>query len=188
MDPQQIIDEKIYPIQPRWLITSTISTFIVLSVLLTFYFISAIGSNGSADNSYLFYIALYFIGIPIGFIIKILTRANFHYSFDNTYLNVKSGILSKQVRNTPYGIIQNIVVKQGIFDRVFGLATLRIENAAEAGGQNISSKQYRQQQVDTITSSGNVVMIPGLNKADAETLKNILQEKMKLNPIVERGL
>jgi len=78
----------------------------------------------------------------------------------------------------PYGVIQNIIVKQDLFDRIFGLASLIIENASESGG----AFELQNQQVETVGFYGNKVTIHGLTKTNAEILKSIILQKMKENP------
>ncbi len=80
----------------------------------------------------------------------------------------------------PYGVIQNVFIKQDLFDRIFGLATLRIENASQAGGAR--DIRIRQGQ-ENLGASGNKVNIPGLKKQNAEELKNLILKKIKENPI-----
>jgi hypothetical protein len=81
-------------------------------------------------------------------------------------------------------MIQNIIVKQDWFDRLFGLATLSVENAAlgPVNAMRLSAAQSRRQN-DVVGSSGNKVNIPGLKKAEAEFLKLVILQRMKENPI-----
>ena len=109
------------------------------------------------------------------------------------FLTLRQGILSKQQRHIPYGVIQNLFVKQDLFNRVFGLASLTVENASQGAGAFTAPQEQkvfglrvgnqRQQQVEMVGFSGNKVSIPGLTKQNAETLKEIVLQKMKENPI-----
>lgn len=125
-----------------------------------------------------------------------LIIANFHYSTDDKFFVVRQGVFSKKQRNLPYGVIQNVLVKQDWFDRVFGLASLSVENASLAGGGGKNKMSwwnqlkygakigaYGQQDQESVGSSGNKVNIPGLRKKDAEALKIILLQRVKENPI-----
>ena len=127
------------------------------------------------------------IAIPYFLIANPLIRKNFHFALEKEYFAVKQGVLSKKQRNLPYGVIQNVLVKQDIFDRLFGIAALTIENASEAGGSGISKwfskSQNQNNSADFIGSQGNKVSIPGLKKADAEALKSAILAKMKENPL-----
>ena len=170
-----IYTEKNYPIQTRWIIKNLIHL-----VLLIIFFI-LIGSF-----AYLIIFVIYtMFYIPL----IILRRSNFHYTVEEKYLTVKQGVLNKQQRHIPYGVIQNVFVKQGLLDRLLSLASLAIENASEGGGAKFFKiKDYKKQdQTENVGFSGNKISIPGLSKQDAEALKLIILAKIKQNPINDSG-
>lgn len=190
----EIITEKNYPVQGIWIwksILQYIPTYILVIVLLFLSSMSETTDNTGFKIS--IYLAVVIFASIFHIISMILRKINFHYSIEDDFLILNQGILSKQQRHIPYGVIQNIFVKQDIFDRLFGLASLAIENAAQgagyraAGGQKVfglmAAGNQQTRQVDVIGFSGNKVSIPGLLKADAETLKQIVLQKMKENPI-----
>lgn len=109
-------------------------------------------------------------------------RVMFHYLLEEKFLTIQQGIISKQQKHTPYGVIQNIFVRQDIFDRLFNLASLTIENAAQAGGIN-NLRASKSNKYEKIGFRGNRIVIPGLKREDAESLKIAILEKMKANPI-----
>lgn len=175
----EIVNEKNYPITKLWIFKAPIIIIVISIVALLFGY----------------YFPYLVIALPIYLIANPLIRANFHYSTDEKYFIVRQGVFSKKQRNLPYGVIQNVLVKQDWFDRVFGLASFSVENASQGGGKGFfgRSKSFRmggayQQQGETVGSSGNKVNIPGLRKKDAEALKLILLQRMKENPIEESGL
>lgn len=171
------VTEKDYPITKLWIFKLPI-IFVVISIVVW-----------SPDLAVL---------SPILLIANLLIRVNFHYSTEDKFLVVRQGVFSKKQRNLPYGVIQNVFVKQDVFDRIFGLASLRIENASQSGGKGFFSgnksflglklSRTYQQQDEALGSSGNKVNIPGLKKSSAEALKAILLQRMKENPIEELGL
>ncbi len=164
MGYNNVITEKDYPITKLWIFKTPIIIFLVNAVALFFGY-------------YFPYLVLAF---PIMLIANPLIRANFHYSLDDKFLIVRQGVISKKQRNMPYGVIQNVFVKQDLFDRIFGLASLRIENASQAGG----AKNIRiQEEQGSVGASGNKVNIPGLKKQSAGELKNLILNKIKENPI-----
>lgn len=176
----EIVTEKNYPITKLWIFKAPIIIIVISVVALLFGY----------------YFPYLVIALPIYLIANPLIRANFHYSTDEKYFTVRQGVFSKKQRNLPYGVIQNVLVKQDWFDRVFGLASFSVENASQGGGKGFfgGSKSFRlsgtynQQQGETVGSSGNKVNIPGLRKKDAEALKLVLLQRMKENPIEESGL
>lgn len=171
--PKTAVTEKNYPITKRWMLKAPL-IFLFINIVALFFG---------------YYFPYLVILIPIYLIANPFIRRNFHYSLDEAYFNVKQGVFSKKQRNIPYGVIQNVVVKQDLFDRIFGLATLYVENASFGGGV-VSQKQARQalfaqrrQKQETVGASKNKVNIPGLKKKDAESLKMMILQKMKENPL-----
>ena len=181
-----IISEKDYPVQFRWVFKSSFGAILALVVLGSFWFV---GLSSPKTNSYIVFIAIF---LPFNFIFTVLQRNNFRYEVEEKFLNLYQGVLSKKQRHIPYGVIQNIFVKQDLFDRVFGLASVTIENASQGGGsvQAGETKVFgmkvraRERHYDeTVGFTGNKVRIPGLTQEDAEALKEAVLKKMKENPI-----
>lgn len=170
----EMVSEKNFPITKLWIFKSPI-IIILLNIVALFF------------GRYFPYLVL---ALPIILIANPLIRANFHFSTEGKFFLVKQGVFSKKQRNLPYGVIQNVFVRQDLFDRVFGLASLRVENASYAGAGTKTSwwkysagnSAYNDKQ-ESVGASGNKVNIPGLKKADAETLKNIILKRMKENPV-----
>lgn len=196
----EIITEKNYPVQGLWILKSIIRSLIVFVVIAIFFFYwsssyddLSLWDSLSKDPELKIYFWVYIAAVPFSLIMAILRRATFHYSIEPQFLTLRQGILSRQQRHIPYGVVQNLFVKQDLFDRIFGLASLSIENASQ-GGTNVGNQQeqkvfglrignQRQQQMEMVGFSGNKVSIPGLTKANAEILKGIVLQKMKENPI-----
>ena len=170
-----IVTEKNYPITTLWLFKGVLIILGISIVLLIFGYVAP----------------KLIILMVISLIANPLIRKNFHYALNDKYFYVKQGVFSKKERNLPYGVIQNVFVKQDLFDRIFGLASLRVENASQAGGGNkehwwnksYGSKSTVYGQQEGIGAYGNAVNIPGLKKSNAEELKGLVLQKMKENPI-----
>jgi len=187
-----IITEKDYPVRGLWVFKPIIRSLPGVVILILFLTFSVgTGTNNTGLNIYLF--LCIGIGIIFGLVLPFLRRLTFHYSIEDKFLTLRQGILSRQQRHIPYGVIQNLFVKQDLFDRIFGLASLTIENASQGAGALAVPQQQkvfgmkvgvqRGQQMEMVGFSGNKVSIPGLTKANAEILKGIILQKMKENPI-----
>ena len=186
----QIVNEKTYPVRKIWLLKSSFGTiaglFGVLIIILIF-------SRSYPMSILVIYMAIALIFLPFRILIRLLTLNNFHYTLDQKYLIIGQGILSKQQRNIPYGVIQNVLIEQSFFDRIFNLKSVSIENAAQ-GGMNINQTQlkffgvFSRKTHKDIGFYGNAVFIPALKPDHGETLKNLILLKMKENPIKEQGL
>lgn len=173
----EIITEKKYPIRNIWLFKQTLLAFIILSIYFIF-----IASKGASD---LFILIFYLVlGIPV--IINLLRRFNFHYSLDENFMVFHQGIISKSNRNVPYGRIQGVFTHQELFDRIFGLASLTLEDFSQGGRSAMNVDGYvgsGKSRREALGFVGNKIHIPGLKKADAEALKSAILQKIKENPI-----
>ncbi len=182
-----IITEKNYPVQKLWVFKSILMSLlgVILFIVPYFFILYQITEGNKEDEANFHLLAIISTIIIIGslifrFIVAILNRVNFHYSIEEKFLTIKRGILSKQRRYIPYGVIQNLVVKQGLFDRILGLASLIIENASQSGGVLVVPQQ---QKILGSHVRSSAIIIPGLAKEHAEILKSIILQKMKENPI-----
>lgn len=165
------INEKTHPVTLLWCFKAPI---IMIAISIVLYLID-------------FWIPYFIIAIPFFLIANPLQRASFYYSLESEFFDIKYGVLSKKQRHLPYGVIQNVFVKQDLFDRLFRLASLSVENAVQSGGARkffgitLSLKRSNNNQ-ESIGSFGNKVNIPGLRKQDAEELKIALLQKIKEHP------
>jgi len=182
----EVITEKNYPVENAWILKSALSWLIIIIIFGALFLFEA--NNIKNISNLVIYL---FIGI-CSVIYAALRKNTFHYTFDAKFLNLQQGILNKQQRHIPYGVIQNIFVKQDLLDRLFGLASLTLENASVGAGSvpegqvkafGITLDNRKQQKAEMVGFSGNKVSIPGLSKQNAETLKGIVLQKMKENPI-----
>lgn len=186
----EMITEKNYPIQIVWRMRHLVIPVVLLIALIIFGLFFLIRDNDIITITSLAY--------PIGFLIFsavffFLWVVSFQFSIEDKHITLKQGILSKRERHIPYGTIQNLLIEQDILDRILGLASLTIENASQGAGNTnkingpkfLGISIFKQSQKDegTVGFTGNKVSIPGLNKLDAEKLKEIILRKMKENPI-----
>ena len=189
-----IITEKDYPVRDVWVLKSIFYFFpayiILLIYIFTYFWLDDVPEKSVNVSD--FYPFLFFTGFIIfNTILTVLMKANFHYSIEEKYLTLKQGIISKKQRYIPYGVIQNLFVNQDLFDRIFGLASLTIENASQGSGvlsgeERVFGLRFRirqRQRVGMIGFFANKIIIPGLTKANAEVIKGVILQKMKENPI-----
>jgi uncharacterized membrane protein YdbT with pleckstrin-like domain len=187
----ETVTEKNYSVEKKWILKTIWGTLLGLVVFIPAFIITWI-TGAHNFSGYIIYISFYLIFAPIHIVIVTLQRINFHYALEDTFIVIHQGIIAKKQRSIPYGVIQNIFVKQDVFDRIFGLASIIIENASQGGGQGVQNgnkvfgitiNNQKSSRADTVGFSGNMVSIPGLTKQNAETVKNIIMQKMKDHPI-----
>ncbi len=182
------ISSKTYPIGARWVWQSVVGWFfgsLAYTLFLTIWLFAK--STDSSDSSSADF-ATSFLGISFtgvwfwsfvifftGHIIyALLWRATYSFQFLPEYIQMKSGVISRSEVHVPYKAVQDVTVKQSIIERLFGLATVNIENAAQ-----------NQMQVSIFTRGASVrksgVTVPGqaLDKANhlAEVIRSTLLTK-----------
>lgn len=180
------ITENDYPVESSWSLKIPVA-FIAIIFLFTAFLgliLLPIGIflNNFNEAKITFLVAtgiLVAVMVGIGFlstVVAVLSRNNFHYSVEKEFIIFHQGIISKQQKNLPYGVIQDLIVVQDITDRLFGLASITLENASFGGGQ-INPRDGHKKKL--IGFESNVAVIPGLTLKNAELLKETILSKMK---------
>lgn len=177
------ITEKDYPIQVRWIVKVSIAPALFVILLLILSVISLKSERG--NGMFIFYFIIIFVLSGGQVVANALKRSCFHYSLDDKCMVVRQGIIAKQERQIPYGTIQDIFVQRRFSDRIFGLASLRIENAASGSLAIRPPSILGRNRVggEIFGSVGNIVNIPGLDKNDAEALKVEISQRIIENPV-----
>jgi uncharacterized membrane protein YdbT with pleckstrin-like domain len=181
---------------PLYTLIALLVMWLLFSGLVSFEFISAhiaVGNILMISSILLGVMVLLglFLVLP-GIITNILRRKNFHFSLDGQVLTVQDGIISKEQRQFPYSVIQDVQISQNFAHRLFGLACVTVENAAKPGS-NISVGGIAAGVLlgvaakPSIGISDNQVIIPALRKQDAENLKATILQKMQVNSSVDTG-
>ena len=193
---EETITEKKYPIQRIWLLKRALSGiiyFIIIIILMAA--IISLPLNMQSNQPPNLAVIIFALSCGLLFILVIcftqfispmLQRSNFHFSLDEKFLTLHQGVFSKQNRNIPYGVIQDVNISQGLFERIFGLSSLTLEDFSQDGIGTMNSSGYVRSgktSYEAIGSVGSGIHIPGLKKEDAEALRQILLQKIKDNPI-----
>lgn len=124
-----------------------------------------------------FVVTIPFLGVVL--LVQYLKLRNFKYEIGNDFLVFHQGIISKAQKNLPYAVIQNLIISQDIFDRLFKIKTLTIENASMGGGIGGHDDNYKSRLLVSIGFASNYAIIPGLVDNNAELLKEVLLKKIK---------
>lgn len=138
------------------------SAFLFVMVLI---FISNFGFMIGPDLSYLLILYIFiiiFVSVTIiSFLYTSIWYKNFFFLFDNEKGEIKSKVIGQMVSYLYYDRIQNINIKQGIIDRLFGLFSVTIETARE-----------------TLAVTPPLT-IRGLNEVNAQRIRDFLMAKAK---------
>ncbi len=155
-DPK--ISSNNYPISKTWIVADALKfLFIVvapLTMMLTamapVYLLFALMDNNGFRELFVWGLLIYagiacVVLLAIFFVARLtwvlLWLHNYYFEFLADYIVIKTGVIARQETHLPYKSIQDVRVVQGIIDRLFGLATVAIENAASP--TVIGSGRYR---------------------------------------------
>lgn len=174
------ITEKNYPLKKLWLLKPIL--FIVFFILFLAYLEQTYFGYNFNKLSHFFYYNVYYLDANIssneiyGYlfiylftisatIIHIVSRIRLHYSFEEKFLVINKTCI-------PYNMIQNIDIKQDLFDRALGLASFTIKIFS----QEMSVSKYGYPLDETGRSEYPIrrFSISGLGKAQAEALRQIV--------------
>jgi len=178
------ISSATYPIGSRWIVAQALkyifTSFIYTVVILIWIgapgknsdvsLLSAIG-YGSAGQVFLIGVIIFAFIYGAHYIYIFLWKRNYDFKFMPEYIFLRTGIIAKSEKHVPYNTLQDVTVSQGVIERMFGLSSVRIENAAS--GQMVVGRNGR--------PIFNGIMIPGQTSANAqkitEALKNVILSK-----------
>ena len=195
---ENVINEKTYPIRTRYFLKSLVrflfSIFFLGGLLLSSYLFSwglFAGDGLENFNELGLYTLILLVITPFGFIgdliYKLLARATFSYSFEEHFLVLHQGIITRSQRNIPWAVIQHVILKQDVLDKILGLGTVMVENAVQDQTAMMQQQGYnrvygkQQANMENIGFLGNRVTIPGLKIADAQLLKAAILQKVHAN-------
>jgi membrane protein YdbS with pleckstrin-like domain len=92
--------------------------------------------NGDAGGAFVGFIAAVLINlawlIPALLVIPPYYRS-LQYEIHDDEVIVRAGVITKTVKHVPFRTVTNVEVKQGPFDRLFGIGTLKIQTAGMSG-------------------------------------------------------
>ncbi len=126
--------KRIYPLDSKVRVVWLIRTGgIILPILLLLVLVI---TPFTPIKEYTIWIVLILLAIIIAYAIWLeLHYKEYTYEFYEDKLRIKRGIINKEMINIPYDKIQNVNIKKDIIERLFGLATIRIETAGTNPGE-----------------------------------------------------
>lgn len=166
-----------YPIDSKWLVSATfgnILTSFVLVVFIVLFF------RGALLVFPLLLAALFVIIFIAKTIWTVLWRQTYYFEFQSQFILLRRGVLRREEKHVPYRSVQNVLSKQGIVDRMIGLSTVVIENAAQ--GMVYSSRMGR------TGSRDSQIVIPGQPVAKGKQLADELNRILGGNNASTTGL
>lgn len=92
------------------------------------------------------FVSIGIIGVVmvIGLVGRILAWFRFRFSFDGEVVRVSSGVLSRNYRTLAIGRIQQVEIDRPALQRLFGVASIRIETAGSASEPEVELRVLRE--------------------------------------------
>lgn len=169
----QMISSEQYPISPTWMGMQVTAAFIHalwLSVVITLWIgIQTTNNNITSWDPNWFIGFVIFIIIFAGQVIyNAVWKNNFHFAFLPDYIQSSTQFIGKSEQHMPYRTVQDVIVKQGIIERMFGLATVAIQNAA-------ANQPARRGGWGGRATASQAVTIPGQTPENASKIADIVR-------------
>jgi membrane protein YdbS with pleckstrin-like domain len=148
---------QLTPLHPKyWNVTfiSFLITFLIIGMAL---FLIWYNSDEFSDIG-LYFAITYFVVLLFSLFISRIAFKKKAYAFRNHDVIYRSGIISTNTMVIPYNRVQHVALHEGFVSRIFGLAKVEIFTA---GG------------------SSSDLEIPGIEKEEAENIKQLLMGKIQ---------
>lgn len=180
------ISDKKYPVQSIWYFKYAFPMIVSLPIFIGVYFGKKQDMDVKSVPVFVMFLFVSAFVILIQSLFNYLRVKYFHFVIDENYMIFNQGVFKKESRNTPYGRIQGVYLNQSLFDRIFGLSSLTIEDFSVGGFSKMDTKGNigrGRGRYEAVGFEGCRIHIPGIKKGDAEELKTMLLKKIVDNPI-----
>ncbi len=167
------ISSDVYPLSEKWILVALLSRLFGSFSFATILFIysAATFDYFPLENNLIYYLFGWLIICLLTMIYRtivlLLWRKNYGFKFMPDHIYYKEGVISLSEKHMPYSSIQDVTVRQGVLDRLFGLAKVIIENAAQ--GQMVFGQSGQR------IGGFNGIQLQGLSLADANKITDLLK-------------
>jgi len=133
------ISSAAYPISSRWVVLQIVGSIFLAAFLLCIVLVTKVITASDIGNNPIMLELLYTLPFLIvllvgwGFVYPFLWKATFSFDFASEYIVIRKGVFTRQENHTPYRSIQDVLISQGFTERLLGIATVTIQNAADGG-------------------------------------------------------
>lgn len=150
-------DVQLTALHPKYwyeILINTTVVFLVLGIILGVVWYK----SDEFATSVIYFIIPYFVILIFSFILKRIGFKKKGYAFRNHDVIYRSGIIATNTMVIPYNRVQHVALHEGFISRYFGLAKVEIFTA---GG------------------SSSDIEISGIEKVEAENIKQLLMGKIQ---------
>lgn len=150
---------QLTPLHPKYLKVVLINSSMFIAVLVFGYFLLLIFDKENISPKFSIQLAIAVVVVSIlKLFFSILGFKKKAYAFRNHDVIYRSGIISTNTMVIPYNRVQHVALHEGFVSRIFGLAKVEIFTAGESSSD---------------------LEIPGIEKEEAENIKQLLMGKIQ---------
>ncbi|HSR89551.1 MAG TPA: PH domain-containing protein [Candidatus Udaeobacter sp.] len=134
------ISSNTFPIDDRWymqVVFSGIISSIILTILIVFVIFGTVFLHYfSLITNFIVCFILFAVLLAWQIIYSAAWKGKFYFAFQPQFIMQKTGVITSQEIHLPYKSIQDVIINQSFFEKVFGLCTVTIQNAVNASMVN----------------------------------------------------
>lgn len=177
-----------YPVSSSWVYSKSLSGLfgsIIFAFIITINifskgkgskFFDSLNSDGLSSGIEIF-LGIALVIFILNIVYYLIWKSNYKFEFTPEYIFTHKGVISTSDTHTPYSTIQDVVVSQSLFERMFSISTVTIQNAA--GGVIMVKGQ---------AVGGSDIKIPGQTAVNANKLADFLKSILGAKRTGKTGL
>lgn len=129
------ISSKTFPLNNKWYFQAILQNIFGsgLAALLLVVWFYAGKKTSPATAPFDMGVAIFAPFFIFGIIRSLIWKAKFYFAFLPQFVMQKTGVIATQEKHLPYKSIQDVMIKQSLVEKILGLSTVVVQNAANAG-------------------------------------------------------
>lgn len=130
------ISSKTFPIDNKWYTQVVLSGLVgsmFYAALFIFWFLNKELRGYSIATGFIIWLlvsVVFFVAIVIR---SVIWKSKFYFSFLPQFVMQKTGVIATQEKHLPYKSIQDVMIRQGLLEKILGLSTVIVQNASQSG-------------------------------------------------------
>jgi uncharacterized membrane protein YdbT with pleckstrin-like domain len=123
-------EELVLELRPHWWYMAPATLILVAAVLVG-------GGALSTSVDFFSYVAAFFVVVALGYWLSRFVRwITIHFILTSDRIFYLHGVIARSGTEIPLDKINTVFFKQSIFERIFGLGSIKVESASETGSAN----------------------------------------------------
>ena len=158
------ISNDVYPFNTKWFFITLFTRFFGSLITTSFILFYATGKGLFTDMGTPIILIAVIVFVVFGTVWRVfsffLWKKNYAFKFEKDFIYFKEGIFSIAEKHMPYSSVQDVILNQSFFGKIFGYSDVIIQNATQTSFVN--------------QNSSNVILV-GLESADAQHIAEVVR-------------